>query len=362
MAYCNISDAFNINSKFEDTVKGMRSFNPATFEMSNVSNSYGKLTNIEQNYDSPYSQAYDNCSQSLNGTDLSNLINNSNQSTQEQSAQSAQLSQQNNSGSNQIKVPQIKKLTHRDCIGIYTNPKSYSDDLIANALKHITKCSMCKSEIKKMQNNNLNQNLNTQSLDQTQPIQANQNQPQIPPQIQQQIQTIQQTKPIQVMPVNSNTIPAIYPLQTDSTGILESKLQQISNKISEENNLKYQNAVLQNTISKYMEDAEEKKQFNCKVDKILELLQQKQNQINQQMNQMNQTNQMNQMTNPLNPQYPKYQEQFMNYPGFRPEMFGNYNNNLWGIDWMGVGIVVIIILLFIDVYLRIKNNNSNKSE
>ncbi len=75
MAYCNISDAFNINSKFEDTVKGMRSFNPATFEMSNVSNSYGKLTNIEHDYETPYGQAYDNCSQSLNGTDLSNLIN-----------------------------------------------------------------------------------------------------------------------------------------------------------------------------------------------------------------------------------------------------------------------------------------------
>ncbi len=352
MAYCNISDAFNINSKFEDTVKGMRSFNPATFEMSNVSNSYGKLTNIEHDFESPYSQAYDNCSQSLNGTDLTNLINNSNQINQQN--QQNQLSQPSQKSS------QIKKLTHRDCIGIYTNPKSYSDDLIANALKHITKCSMCKNEIKKMQNNNQNQSQNLingsglgSEPESTQTIQ------QIPQQIQQQIQTIQQTKPIPVMPVNNNTIPAIYPIQTDSTGVLENKLQQISNKISEENNLKYQNVVLQNTISKYMEDAEEKKQFNCKVDKILELLQQKQNQM---------TQQMNQMTNTINSQYPKYPEYpetFMNYPNqnfnSRQEMFGTHNNNLFGIDWIGVGIVLIIILLFIDIYLRVKDNNSNRN-
>lgn len=322
MAYCNISDAFNINSKFEDTVKGMRSFNPATFEMSNVSNSYGKLTNIEQDYDSAYERAqpWDDCGQSLNGTDLSNLISNT----------------------NQIKPPQntqVKKLTHRNCIEIYTNPKTHSDTTISNALKHITKCSLCKQEIKRLQSLNSPNTSNTLEEKTNTQITPTPQIPQINPAIQQQIQTVQQTQPI---PVQTQSYP-------DSLKI-ENKLQQISNRINEENNLKYQNSVLQNTISKYMEDAEEKKQFNCKVDKILELLQQKQN--------------------IMNSQYGLNTEHFMNwnnnhnYGNFRPEMFGNYNNGFMssGFDWVSIGIVIIIILLLIDIYLRIRTTNAGKSE
>ena len=47
----------------------------------------------------------------------------------------------------------------------------------------------------------------------------------------------------------------------------------LNEKINGETNMKYQNAVLENTISKYMEDSEEKKVFNYKIDRILELLQ-----------------------------------------------------------------------------------------
>ena len=79
MAYCNISDAFNINNKFDSTMKGIRSFNPASFELSSVSNGYGSLTNIENEYESPYGQSFNDCGKSLNGTDLSNLINNQTQ-------------------------------------------------------------------------------------------------------------------------------------------------------------------------------------------------------------------------------------------------------------------------------------------
>ena len=357
MAYCNISDAFNINQKFDETIKGLQSFNPSNYELNNMRNSYGTLTNIENDYESPYGAPF-NDGKSLNGTDLSNLMSdnqsqNQNQNQNQNHSQSQNHSQKLNSvqnNMNTIKNPKIK-LTHRDCISIYTSPKNHPDDTISNALKHITKCTLCKNGIKNIQKNFMD---NTQTLSISEFDQAK--------------ESSQITGLSGMNGLNTNSIPKIMnfsnqnpnpnlnpnqyinqvPLQpiqytipavsTESSVMIENKLKMLSDKINEENNLKYQNAILQNTISKYMEDAEEKKQFNCKMDKILTMLQQ--NQIN--------------LNNPmLNSNIQK--ENFNNY-AFRPEFFQSGNNNSNGIDWILIGIVVIIILLVIDIYLRIASN------
>ena len=124
MSYCNISDAFSINNKFEDTVKGLRTINPASFELSNVSNGYGSLSNNDNDYDSPYGQSYNDCGQSLNGTNLTNLItDNSNKKSEPSKIKQLNLSNSSNTSNTSNTIPNLnKKLTHRDCINIYTNP------------------------------------------------------------------------------------------------------------------------------------------------------------------------------------------------------------------------------------------------
>jgi hypothetical protein len=326
MAYCNISDAFNINQKFDQTVKGLQSFNPSKYELSNMRNSYGTLNSVENENEMSYGAPF-NDDQSLNGTDLSNLLS-------------------ENQSKNQINTQENSKpkLTHRDCINIYTSPKNHSDDIISNALKHITKCPLCKNEIKNIQKNFME---NTSALSISELDQAKESRQtsalgkmcgtatnSIPAIMTFSQDNVQQQAPIQsqmqipVQPIQSlYTVPSV---SQESAVMIENKLKMLSDKINEENNLKYQNAVLQNTISKYIEDAEEKKQINSKMDRILNMLQQ--NQINSNIQ----------------------KENFNNY-GFRPEHFQSMNNSN-SIDFLTIGIIVIIILLIVDIYLRIKQN------
>jgi len=95
------------------------------------------------NYEAPY----DNTLTSLDGTTLTNLINEND------------TKQVYNDNNNNL------KLTHRDCVNIYNNPEFFSDNHINFSLKHITKCAVCKQEIIKNKNiinnnNNNNNNIN----------------------------------------------------------------------------------------------------------------------------------------------------------------------------------------------------------
>ena len=160
MSYSSLNDAFNINSDFEKTIRGLNSFNPMNNTMENIkssskstlneskpyfeSNYFGnsdiKAKNCDPNYqnnfynpndplpiiDGMYS-GDDNLSwESLNGTDL--------------------YSRSDNITSNSLS----NKLTHRDCIKIYNNPDSYNDTILSKALKHVSKCKDCKEGIKNL--------------------------------------------------------------------------------------------------------------------------------------------------------------------------------------------------------------------
>ncbi len=318
MAYCNISDAFNTNNKFTETIKGLQSFNPMNSDLSNLRNSYGSLTNIENDYEAPYGAPFETCDKSLNGTNINNLL-------------SGQGNQNDNSNKQRV------RLTHRDCINIYTSPKNHSDDSIGNALKHITKCQICKEQIKKMQNTVSSANSQLTNLPNMSISQYNQ--------AQQSAHTTGLSSLLgnQLAP---NAIPPIT-IQSEPKLQIESQLKMINDKINEETNLKYQNAMLQNSISKYMEDAEEKKVFNSKVDRILEILQTQQSQQTQQA----------QQTQPIIS--PKEYFMALN-SAYRNEMFQNVNTNS-ELNYVTIGIVIIIILLIIDIFLRINTRNNSSS-
>jgi hypothetical protein len=84
-----------------------------------------------------------NLSCDLNGTNLSNLLNSEFLNVDETHD-----------------TPVENKLTHIDCINIFDNPEFFIDRDINFALRHISKCNICKKEIIKNKNNNNIQNKN----------------------------------------------------------------------------------------------------------------------------------------------------------------------------------------------------------
>lgn len=316
MSYSNINEVFNINNKIEETIQGLQTnFNPTDSTYASLKLANNTLTNVpnqyEPGFESPFDNACDNNSNnSLNGTDLTNLLNKKN---------------------NEKKT--IKKLTHRDCVNIYCNPNAYNDTSMNNAFKHITKCALCKEEIKKNK------------------------------------KRTSETHSNNVITPNSSSPQVVTQPNSGPTNV-ETQLKILNDKMNEDNNLKYQNMMLQNTITKYMEDIEEKKSFNSKIDKILELLNENiktnnnlNSQLTTQLNQLNQLNQQNQINN-LNginqPNQMGMLNQLNQLNQLRQEMFtqvGSTNNSSNTNTWLIIGIVIIVLLLLIDIYLRISSNS-----
>jgi hypothetical protein len=94
---------------------------------------------------------------------------------------------------------------------------------------------------------------------------------------------------------------------------------------SGEDNQKYQNMLIQNTIQKYFEDMEEKKELNDKLNKIYEILnlEIKKNEIIEKERNFN--------------------NQLKNQPVSNPDF-----------NYVLIGISFIIILLIVDIVIRIK--------
>jgi len=283
MSYSSLNDAFNINSDFEKTIRGLNSFNPMNNTIENIksgnnSNLSESIHNFESNYfgnvkgkncDSNYQNNFynpndplpiidgmysgdDNLSwESLNGTDL------------------------NSRGDN---ISSSNKLTHRDCIKIYNNPDSYNDKILSQALKHVSKCKDCKENIKNtILTNDIKKNFKLNSTSQQQitkstgnikkNINANNDNASL-------LSTYQQFH----NPTNSGSLNLSTQsnsnsnTQSSTNSKIESELKVLSEKINSETNLKYQNALIQNNISKYLEDLEERKKINQKLDNILEMI------------------------------------------------------------------------------------------
>ena len=253
MSYSNINDAFNTTNIF--------SSHP-TYNINNNFKNYENFENIDK-----YNN-YNNI-ENFNNSEVDNISYDEIKESEDNNLSGTHLTQLITQISNEKQL-----LTHRDCINIYNNPEFFTDKDISNALKHITKCNMCKNEIK--------------------------------------------SKEIHYSEDNTK----INNVHNEPAKNTESTENHLHNQVENEqikNN--YNNTDLQNFISKYINDIEEKKKLNSKIDKILDL-------ISSNTNNTNNTN--------------------------------NINNTLsYGfieINYLNIGIIIIILLLIIDIILRIKSN------
>ena len=321
MSYSNINDAFNINSDFENTIRGLNSFNPINSTLENIRNSHNSnLNDSKSSYESNYFgknnkqetdsyetnfQNYHNPSkpvpyidgmftndnsswESLNGTDLlSGDGIDSNYKTMNK----------NNISNNDINnCP--RKLTHRECVKIYNNPDGYKDTTLSHALKHVSKCQMCKDEIKKTlgtkgtkvtketkQSSKTNNQNKTSLADLEQKTSVYDNKSNLSEDIYQNKEIKKNLAQSNVMLQSENISNLNKTKQLDLASLkIESELKMLNEKIGGESNLRYQNAMLQNNLAKYLEDLEEKKKINYKLDKIIEMVNMNLSQSNKLMN------------------------------------------------------------------------------
>ena len=362
MSYCNINDAFNINSNFENIVRGLNTFNPTNNSIDNIKSGYDNNLNsknsiyedqfknndnynISTNFDPMYesNNFNDNMSwESLNGTDLS---------------------------SNKIENKE-RKLTHRECINIYNNPDSYKENILYQALKHVSKCKLCKDEIKNMiiSNSEKDTNYNTKK----QNINLNDLLTESESNLPETILTQSENKKINTNRknlednlINSEKEQNNY-LKTNNSKI-ESELKLLNDKINGESHLKYQNAMLQNNLSKYLEDLEEKKKINYKLDKIMELVNlnlSKTNKLDnlfvnneyQNKNLLNPINQINSLDSQLSQLQPQISTQILNNLLKLSQQNSLTNQSSSQVSWetylLYISITVIIFLLIIDIIIR----------
>jgi hypothetical protein len=118
MLYCDINDAYNINDKPD--------------------NNFDSNGNNSNSVDYLY---WDKSKLSLDGTKLNNINNDDNDNDNN-----------NNNNNNDNNNNDNVKLTHRDCINCYYNPKNTNYQY---ALNHIGSCNICKNEIEKNNKSNV---------------------------------------------------------------------------------------------------------------------------------------------------------------------------------------------------------------
>jgi preprotein translocase subunit SecF len=123
------------------------------------------------------------------------------------------------------------RLTHKDCILLYTNPNIGSSKKYNHAIKHIKNCKTCKNEISK--NNKKYENYNT---------------------------------------AEKNDIQIIKPSETQYPVYQQPSEPEYKKIIQEEKNVQHQNILIENTIAKYFDTIEEKKKLNENIEKIRETL------------------------------------------------------------------------------------------
>ncbi len=313
MSYSSLNDAFNINSNFENNIRGFNEFNPIktnTNKFDFESNYFGQNQESNNSIINGMYSGDDNLSwESLNGTDL-----NSKKENQPQN-----------------------KLTHRDCINIYNNPDSHNEAILFKALKHVSKCKDCKENIK-------NKTLSNEAI-------KTKNESNLKKKMNDDSNISLSSYRNFHNPKNSGSLNLSSQIQSLSNSKIESELKLLSDKINDETNLKYQNALIQNNISKYLEDLEEKKKINQKLDNIFELIKSehniKQENVNSTKNVDN--NLMNIITSP---------QFLLNLSKINEHFNTNTNTNTTTTSFesyiLYISIFIIMILLIIDIVLRLK--------
>lgn len=287
---------------------------------------------------------------SRNKDDFISLDSNS-ESESEESRNETKSSKSNEFGGTALsKLIKTRKPTHRECIRLYHNPTTKGAFCFDTALKHITKCELCKKEISKKKSvkfdsvtekkskledkiscssslnsfiNNLREIKNNKYSKKDFDNDNNET----------LMELIKSTKkPVAKKVVKPNKEKEVD--QDDKLSSLQSQIELQSPPAksmfqtvgkSQEDNGRYQDIMIQNTIQKYFEDMEEKKELNDKLNKIYEILnlEIKKNEIIEKERGVN---------------------QFKN----------NSSNSEYSGTFILIGISIVIILLILDIVLRIK--------
>ena len=404
MSYSSLNNAFNINSDFEKTIRGLNSFDPSNNTIENIKSSNNPANTIPQ-FESNYFGNCDIKGKNCN-LDYQNNFYNPNDPKAYSHANSSfdplpiidgmysgddNMSWESLDGTDLYSrgdnvtygSSSSNKLTHRECIKIYNNPDSYKDNILSHALKHVSKCKICKEEIKKSIVSDTNkkqplnsQSSNSQSLNSQSSNSQSSNSQSSNSQSPLSFSKLKKTQPnnqdnLSLLssyqnfhnPVNSGSLNLSTQTQSQaqtqsSNSKIESELKLLSEKINGETNLKYQNALIQNNISKYLEDLEERKKINNKLDNIIDMIktefiskQDNSNQNNYKSNintEFKDTNILNLLTS----------TQFLSNLSKLNELnnlsnnSSNNSNSSYETYLLYTGIFIIIVLLIIDIILR----------
>ena len=184
------------------------------------------------------------------------------------------------------------KLTHKDCLLLYLNPNIGSRNKLELAMKHIKSCEVCKKELSKTKiNDNVSINVEKNKYNKN------------------------NEKNVKIIQPFSN----IPTLQNQQSNIID-KNDDYKKMLLDEKNIQYQNILIENTMSKFLENNDEKKKLNENIEKILQYLLKKDIQEN---------------------------TSFQKY---------NNNSNNYQSDFtiIYICLTILIILILIDIILRIK--------
>lgn len=247
-------------------------------------------------------------------------------------------------GTSLSKLVKNKKPTHRECIKLYHNPSLKSNYCFDIALKHISKCNLCKKEISKKkivktetkketkkENNNENKTCSSSLNNFINDLREMKNNKIVNENLQfdneSLTELIKKTELTKKKNTQDNNKLALLQTQIDSQSPCSKSLSQslLQQTQINENNIQLQNALIQNTIQKYFENMEEKKELNEKLNKIYDIL--------------NSEIKKNEIIDK--------ERKYMSH-------LNNNTNNTNDYTYILLGICIIIILLIIDIVIRIK--------
>ena len=247
-------------------------------------------------------------------------------------------------GTSLAKLSKSRKPTHRECIKLYYNPTTKSSFCFDTALKHITKCELCKKEISKKKSvkfDNDSEIINKKIEDKISCSSS----------LNSFINNLREIKNKKnsrgydnetLIELVKSTKKPIKNKEHFETEIDDNKISSMQSQMElqappakpiaqsivkpQEDNTQYQNMMIQNTIQKYFEDMEEKKELNDKLNKIYEILnlEIKKNEIIEKERNLT---------------------QYKN---------NSINSTEYSGTWILIGISIVIILLIVDIVLRIK--------
>jgi hypothetical protein len=234
----------------------------------------------------------------------------------------------NLTGTTLNKLIKNKKLTHRECMKYYYDPNS---KYFNTALKHVKNCNLCKNSIlnKQAEVSSKNKKIIVENNDNLSSTSLNNF-----------INNLKQNKYLKnnsknILNNNSKknkNITEEFDNESKKMSDLQSQIELqsppakpiIQQNNTQEDNLKYQNMLIQSTIQKYFESMEEKKELNDKLNKIYEMLS-------------------------LEIKKNELFDKEKNYKYNSKKKNKNYESS-----YILIAIIFVIILLIIDIIVRIK--------